>query len=86
VATTERRPTAEIDAGPQVQVRAPTPSPRLYRLADVTGKVWRHTDPAWLKQWVAQVNARVRLADPTERTPFRLDAYGGASCPTGGCR
>jgi hypothetical protein len=42
-------------AVPKVATEAATPT--LYRLADASGKVWEHTDPAWLRRWVESRNA-----------------------------
>lgn len=53
------RPTPQAPAKilPAPAMPPPAPAPVLYRLADATGKVWEHEDPAWLRTWVGRVNA-----------------------------
>ena len=56
--------------------RPPPAAPVRYRLADATGQIWDHTDPAYLSNFVASRNAARAYASP---------AYfsGASACSTG---
>lgn len=42
------------------------PAPVAYQLADASGKLWQHADPAYLSAWVAQHN-RTLVPTSTKR-------------------
>lgn len=42
---------------------ATAPAPQLWQLADRQGTVFRHTDPAYLRVWIAHRNG-LRLSAP----------------------
>ena len=53
--------------GPEPTEEDPPSSPtepRRYQLADVTGQVWEHTDPAWLQEFVRDRNRRLLGSPP----------------------
>jgi hypothetical protein len=65
---------------PRPEARIVTPPPVVvYQQADATGKVWTHSDPVWLRQWVDSVNAR--LIRPASVPWYPARTY----CPDGRC-
>ena len=46
-----------------------TYAPTAYQLADSTGQIWQHTDPAYLSSWVAARNATPAPQAPTAPAP-----------------
>lgn len=42
---------------------APQAPAQLWQLADRTGQVWQHTDPAYLRAWIAHHNG-LQLSAP----------------------
>lgn len=54
--------------GPPLVASAPPTAPgppRLWRLTDDSGRAWQHSDPLWLRRWVAQKNVAYRRDAPT---------------------
>jgi hypothetical protein len=61
----------------------PPARPTTYRLADLSGTTWTHTDPVWLRTYVGQVNAR--RAQPRYFVPAAGPYYYGSPCAGGQC-
>jgi hypothetical protein len=57
--------------------------PTTYRLADLGGKTWTHTDPVWLRTYVDQLNAQ--RAKPRHFVPAAGPSYYGSPCAGGQC-
>ena len=64
------------------------PQPQLWQLADSTGQVWQHADPAYLSRWVAERNARLAQANAVRYQAPAVNYYQllwGSTCPNGAC-
>jgi hypothetical protein len=59
------------------------PAPTRWRLADSNGQVWEHTDPDFLRRWVAERNAAHLSAAASSYRPL-LPATTGR-CASGAC-
>jgi hypothetical protein len=63
------------------EAKAPT-RPISWRLADVSGQIWEHPDPEWLRCWVAQRNARLAASRVAPRYDPAMNPPDG-TCPSG---
>lgn len=57
---------AYFTPAPRYTFTAPAPASQLWQLADRTGQVWTHRNPAYLQAWVARRNGTV-LTTPGRR-------------------
>lgn len=78
------RPPAGTAARSEAAPAALTPHPALWRLADSSGQLWEHADPAYLSRWVAERNRS--LAAPGGREgPGPVAPPSSWTCTPGGC-
>jgi hypothetical protein len=81
-------PTAPAAASsPAKPAPAKPAAPTTWQLADSSGKVWTHTDPKWLSQWVTQRNreiANAAAARPRQEAPVYWASPMMDNCPPGG--
>lgn len=61
----------------------PPPAPTIWRLADATGQVWQHTDPAQLSAFVADRNRW--FAHPAYSAPAPPAYRARGRCGPSGC-
>jgi hypothetical protein len=80
------RPREEAAARPTPPAAAANraATPALWRLADASGQVWEHTDPAWLKTWVQSRNGELQRASAPVYSPMQ-SVFAPAGCPGGRC-
>jgi hypothetical protein len=82
-----------VQSAPALPPTAPkAAAPAVWQLADDTGMIWTHSDPAWLRQWVNLRNEAVATvgarSNPNRGVPL-APAYRFApssNCSGGFCR
>jgi hypothetical protein len=84
------RDRAQTEQPPAPAALKPAAPPTVWQLADDSGQAWTHTDPVWLKQWVALRNEALASARASQRRSVPLAPafpyFPSGSCPGGVCR
>lgn len=76
------RPSPSPAPAPLPSPPAGMPAPQLYTATDVYGRVWTHSDPNYLSQWVAAQAPPVVYQSPRR---FGLFGRRAATCVNGQC-
>jgi hypothetical protein len=77
--TRDSRPgTRPRTSQPLLPVAPKAPAPTIWQLADNSGQMWTHADPAWLKQWVSLRNEALSSACAS-------GACASGPCASGAC-